>query len=696
MTLLHPWAIFAGLAAIALPLAVHWLTRPRPQRFALSTVRFVLQAVQQRRAHHRLRDILILLLRIAAVLLIAWAFARPLTQSKPLIATDDSTTAVRVVIFDQSQSMAATTNGISAVERGRPIAARYLDYRPGLRGNLILAAARPRPVFDRPSFNMGALRQELSNAQVRPEGLDLQAALSLAAEHLSTAAPDQRRQLIIVTDFQRSAWASADFSALPKDTLIQLESVASAAAPPNLAILRVSPQARVEQNRPTRIDVEVGNSSPVQRDVQVELTIGRSSYRLAGTCSPYLSTTLSAAVTLDASGWQSGQARLVNADDALPADDARPLVLDVRPTPMYALITRQPSKPQPLSSHFLERALLPSLPRQGSAQTSRVLRIDPDRIERQTLSSADLIVLDHPGKLPQGGIDLLSALMRRGRPVLYVAAEPIDATNLKRLADAAGTALKMPVEFSPPPALQARRNLFLADFRKDEPPFNVFGELAMPALSPLRFSGGLSSRRLDTGLADDILATYSDRSACLIVTTCAAGALGILNADLSTSNLPAAPAFVPLLGELTGRLLGQKRSQDAAVPSGQPLARYLPADAGTLPGLALAGPANELGSLLEESNFILWRWNAAGPPGVYHVMRGQTPVFSLASAIPAAESDLRALDPAVLKDRLSGGRQIYIQSAAEEQKKDDTWSWLLVACTLCLLTELLVLKLFKT
>ena len=47
MSFLHPWAWAAGAAAALVPIAVHWLTRPRPTRMPLSTLRFVREAVQQ-------------------------------------------------------------------------------------------------------------------------------------------------------------------------------------------------------------------------------------------------------------------------------------------------------------------------------------------------------------------------------------------------------------------------------------------------------------------------------------------------------------------------------------------------------------------------------------------------------------------------------------------------------------------------
>src|SRR6476620_10730168 len=101
MTLLHPWALFGGLA-IALPVLIHWLTRPRPARIPFSTIRFLQEVVRQRRARYRLRDYLILLLRTVAVLLLAAAFCRPLIGPKPLVVEQSSADTSRVVLVDQS------------------------------------------------------------------------------------------------------------------------------------------------------------------------------------------------------------------------------------------------------------------------------------------------------------------------------------------------------------------------------------------------------------------------------------------------------------------------------------------------------------------------------------------------------------------------------------------------------------------
>ena len=701
MAFLHPWALAIGLLAAALPVLIHWLTRPRPVSFALSTVRFVLQAVQERRARHRLRDWIVLALRTAAVLLLAGAIARPLAARRAALAEESAGDATRVVVVDVSQSLAARSGGIQAFERARARAAGHLSFRPGLAANLVLAGASARAVFERPSTNFAALRDELGRAAPRPERLNAQAALNVAARILAETRGGAlaRRELVIVSDFQRTPWSTADFSALPREAVIHLESVAPAEPPPNLAILRVGGPGRAEAGRSALVEVEVGNYSPTPRQVRVELMIGDVPTPLEGTCAARSRTTLTAEVVPRAVGWHAGRARLVGHDDALAEDDARPFAIEVRPTPSHALLTRQAAGARPSSSYYLERALVP-VEGTGEKAPGRVIRVDPTQLDGEALTGADLIALDHPGKLPEEVVRLLVGWARRGRGLLYVAAEPADAVNLRRIADAAGTDLRPPVEFTPPPPGQVRRGLFLADFRRDEAPFRVFGDGATAVLAPLRFAGGLASRPLPDALAEDVRATYGDRTACLVVTDCGAGTLAVLNADLGASSLATSPAFVPLMGELTAILLGRRNLQ-VPVACGEPFAVPLPADAGPATGLTIVPPApsggQDPGKLVEDKEGVLWRSEGAGAPGVTRVERDGHPVFALAAAIPEAESDLTPLAASVLQGRLLGGRtSSYRDASRPEDAADRSWAWLAVACVVCLGAELVALRAFRT
>lgn len=707
MAFLHPWALVMGAAAVGLPLLVHWLTRPRPVRVPLSTLRFVREAVHQRRTIHRLRDALILSLRVLAVLLLAGAFARPLVGGRgdppPERSAGEGSAHVlsRVVVLDVSQSMGAVERGIAVFERARSAVAEHLEGETGMRADLILAGAQPQAVFGRLSANLADLRNELAGAGPRPELCDVEKALTIAAELLSAAPGDEghRRELVVITDLQASNWKAADFSELPEDTIIELESAAAESTLANLAILRAGAAGRAELGRPVRLEVEVGNFSDTPRTVNADVMLGSASWRLEGVCPAGSTIVLTADATPAESGWQHGQARLVDVEDAIAADNMRAFVVEVRPPARYVLITREEAERRPSSSYYLERALAPELPREATQTGQRVLRVPPSRMDRDLLGSADLLVIDRPGPLRAEAVNWLAALVVRGKPMIYVASEAADATNLALLVQAGGADLRVPVEFTPPSALQRRRGLSLASYRRDLPPFSVFGMNVVEAIEPLRFTRGLDSRRLDRGLQDDVLAVYEDGTAALVWTEWRAGSLAVLNADLADSNLVQSAAFVPLLGELTGNL--PARSLESHIRHcGEALTLWLPPEAGAAAGLEINGPAGsggDLGELLEEPAGAVWRWTRVGAPGVYEVLRDGQPVLAMAAAAPSEESDLRSMSPLELAERLAGGRTVHFRSALTGgQNGDDWWTWIAVACAAFMLLEWVALRMFKT
>src|SRR5207237_7628487 len=103
--------------------------------------------------------------------------ARPLLGGRAAAAGGEAVDVVRVVLLDVSQSMAAQTHGIQVFERARSQASEFLTYQPGLRANLIRAAATAQPTFDQLSSNFEALHDDLARSQALPQRLDVQPAL---------------------------------------------------------------------------------------------------------------------------------------------------------------------------------------------------------------------------------------------------------------------------------------------------------------------------------------------------------------------------------------------------------------------------------------------------------------------------------------------------------------------------------------
>ena len=702
-----------GAVAILLPVVIHFLTKPRPTAMPLSTIRFVQAAVKQRRARSWLRDVLVLAMRSLAIGCIAWAFAQPLFNSEKVAEVDTSATTHRVVILDSSQSMSAIESGVDGFQAARVQASRFLKTASGLKANLILAGATPEAVFESPSANVNVLNEALSKSVSQPERIDTQAAINSAAQMLASDQPDLARELIIVSDFQRTNWSTVDFGPLPESTQIKLESTAPTETPQNLAILSVGFAEKPTAGNLGILEVVVGNFSKKANNVRVEVSLNDSVFVLEEICPPNVRTILSKEVMVRESGWQTGWAKILDNQDALVADDQYPFVVQAIETPTCTLVTRQSPSMKPSSSYFLERALSPN--DQPVAGQMTVTRMGPGRFALDAVAGSQLLIFDHPGKLQSTQIAAIASLIRRGRGVLYVASEPVDATNLKLLYDGLGSDLRAPVEFSPAPRGASRRELTIASVKQKVRPFNVFGDSLTATLSDLRIAGGLATRRVPDSLDDDILATLSDQSVMLFSSPAGLGNFCVLNVDLNESNLPRHPTFVPIISELVeGLLRSNGRSQESFC--GESLTRLLPPSVTGASGLEVIADsesdAASFGEFQQSGEGVVWNWRRLDGPNVFTIeessngsndaggsnnTESKQVVFALASSIPPEESDLRTLDAEVMTERLSGGRQVSFTRVAEAEKEDNkSWIWFAVAAVVALVGEVLILKWFKT
>ncbi len=709
--LTHGWALILGIAAAVLPVVIHWLTRPRPTRLPVSTLRFIRGAVAQRRSRYRLRDLLVLLFRTAAILLFAGAIARPLLQHQRVESKDQAATVTRIILLDCSASMAARDGGVARFERARPIVSDLLRFESGLKANLLLAGSNANPVFDIPTTNLSALRDSLTKAQVTSQRFKVQAALNTVAEIFQQADPDSQLELHIVSDFQRSNWATANFAVLPEACETKLSMVAPASQDAvNLALLSVESKGRIEAGRDANLNVTVGNYSDTPRLVRVEVQVGDIFLPLEGLCAARSQMSINGSLPIATAGWHTGSARLVSADDVFPADDSLPVALKAWPQPKVAMLTRDTKNRSSSASWFLQQALLATGnggggdgSGSGSGGKEEGLRfVDAADPDSELLQAADIVLVVRSGRLSSDTISVLKAMLQRGRGVLYVAADQLDAANLNDLVASLGSSARMPVTYIPQASDRGGVRRFLANVNRRTSPFSVFGDELSAAIGSLEFKGGLVTRETTEGLADDIRATLNDQSAFLSVTAAGRGRLAVMNVDLERSSLARTPVLVPLLGELVSRDLVSTGDARTEFLCGEPLTLQLGIGEEALADLTINGPQEKLseaaaGTFTAVPAGVVWNVAAAGPPGVYEVKRNDQIVDVAVTAIPDEESDLRSLTEDVFVGRLSGGRQLQFSAGigGDQQTQDVTWVWLAAACVGCLLAELLTLKLFR-
>src|SRR5690242_9673987 len=100
MNFLYPAFLIGGLA-IAVPIVLHFLRRDVAPPVPFTAVRLLRKSPVARSRRRQLRDLLLLIARVAALLLLAAAFARPYIIGAARGAT------LRIVAIDRSYSMNA-------------------------------------------------------------------------------------------------------------------------------------------------------------------------------------------------------------------------------------------------------------------------------------------------------------------------------------------------------------------------------------------------------------------------------------------------------------------------------------------------------------------------------------------------------------------------------------------------------------
>ena len=710
MTFLNFWALAIGGAALAAPLVIHFMTRPRPAPIQLSTVHFLSEVIQQRKARSRLRDWMVLLLRILCIALLAFGLSRPLFQAPPVVGTEAGSENARVVILDISQSMKAGGGGVSCWNEAQATALQYLG-GSSARANVIFCGATPKPVFDRLSQNLSVLRESVRQAEPTAERADPRSALELAAKHLSSVEATER-ELVIISDFQRSNWGTLLLEKLPKGTQVQFYATKQV-DPRNVSIDSVRLSSNLIAGQAGMIEVDVSNFSEQTTSVKVNLDLGSVQQQLRAQLTPQSSRTLTASVSFEEPGWKFGWARLEDNLDALAEDDERPVAIRVRPSLQVALLSRQNKQMIPSSSFYLHHALRVALgkasgaanptgapPSEGNDANTLVHRLHPLRSSPDAWPESDIYVLDHPGALSDAAVKHLSAEMKRGKGILYVTSELVDAINVAKLREVLGAEMQPPVDLVATKQGARRQGLSLRKVNAREKPFDVLGGNAVNRLTPVRFAGGLDTRATAEGLRDQIRAELSDTSALVYVTGVGAGQFAVLNADLGLSNWPVQPSFLPVLSELVSSLLAAS-SESGQAPTGEPLVRLLPpsiSDAADLVGVTLDGvPPNdgEYGKWDWSASqaTVTWSWPSPPGAGIYALKDRGVPAWVVAASAPAEEADLTTLEREVLTDRIAQGTTVgFTTTEEQEQQDDDFWSWLIVACTLGLIAEVMLLR----
>lgn len=707
MNFLNPLFLI-GLAAAALPVIIHLINRRRAVRRRFPAVEFLRRSQKQLARALKVRQRLLLALRVAALLLLPLAMARPYLLGEGEQGAADRLPAGVVFVIDDSASMGWGDGALwaRAVER----ASERLDaLRPWDKAALVFASRWPQSGADDDGAvlaltdDLGELREALARRQPSPRGTDLVGGLRAAGELLA-GVEVPRKRIVLVTDRQASG---LDLEALPAGGFgapVELLDVRDPEVGPNLAIVDARYTQKSTGARPEfEIEATVQNfGASDARGVEVRLVIEGEPLGAGLLDVPAgKSATKRFTHRFTRKGLHRAELRLASGADPLEADNVRYLPIQLAQKVRALLVNGDPrSVPYQDELFYLERALNP-----GRSSES-VIVTDVTAVEglaAHPFEDYDVVVLANVEKIPRASVGALTRFVEGGGGLLFVVGDNVKAEAYNSLF---GALLPKPLRGfkqlaerdDPDAPLKVAR---IGQVDESHPIFRVF---ALPGGETLHSVSTWSYMLVEPTPDGEsrVLASWSDGAPMLVERRAGEGRVVLMTttADRGWTDLPIRTAFLPLTRRLVQHLA--RRGSSGGAGGGAVVGERVEVEPGDVEGgrYELRDPEGGRVVLAPESA------EAGAPlvyvprlPGHYAVLRsssapGSEPQevegLAFAANLPVSESDLTEVSAEAFAGALqeaAGGEGAGGAVVDRPEERVGAWSVLLFLVTLVLLSE---------
>jgi hypothetical protein len=541
LTFLAPLFLL-GLLAVAIPVIVHLVNRERRNAIAFPSLMFLRRVPFRSVRRQRIRHWTLFVLRCLALILLAAAFARPFFDRREQDASAGGAGPREIVVLlDRSYSMAygdRWSRGSSAAERA------IAGIGAADRATLVLFD-HEATVAVGPTGDAALLRSALRDA--RPGAGSTRYAPAFAvAQRLLESAERPRREVVVISDFQRSGWDGQELPRMPASASVTAVDVGD---PTTTNALVTS--VEVTRDAQEGIDRAIVAARVARRgarpiaDARVTLELnGREveAKRVALPMSGATSVTFAPVPVPEAT--TRGTVRLsVPADeDRLSVDDALHFVL-ARAQVVSVLIIERPDAPSSRTM-FLPRAL-----GIGDRPTFRVVQRRADRVTPADVDAVRVVILHGVG-MPSGAVgDRIRALVRGGGGLIVALGEDNGGRAL------AGASELLPGTVGETIDRSAERGGSLGSLDRSHPALESFRGARSGDFTSARY---LRYRALSPTATDAVLARFDDGSVALAERRVGRGRVLVFVStfDGYWNDLPVQPVFLPLAQSLVRHAAG--------------------------------------------------------------------------------------------------------------------------------------------
>ena len=563
MTFLNPLLLF-GLAAAAIPIIIHLLNFRKLKTVEFSTLQFLKELQKTKMRRVKIRQWLLLALRVLLIVAVVMAFARPALRGSlaSFGAGSSHAKATLVIVVDDSPSMMVRNERGMLFSQAQEVTRRILDVvKEGDEVYLIpLSGVRTRenPMATQ---DVAALRNTLEKLSPTFASVSFRDALGMAARLLSES-KNVNRELYLVTDAQATHLRmqqrdSADlFDDRVKLFVADLQQ-GSTTVLNNAGVTEAAVTSRiVAQNKPATVRALVFNASvdPLRGAVLSVYVDGTRTAQEALEAAPRAFVSHSLSVVPKRRGMVPGYVQLE--DDLFEADNRRWFVVPV-PDHIAVLCVG----PTLHDTRFPALALTLDRDSSGSGLFD-VEAVPETQFSSRDLNRYDVLILCGVKDVSSGEADRLGRFVESGGGVMIFPGKDMDIENYNAVLF---PRLGIPkVQFRPPsePREPAESRSFLS-FSKVEFDHPLFtGLFDVPPKQQAKPS--IESPRVFTtivpqlGVDGNSLVQLSDGTSFLTEYRRGAGMVLLFSveAGVQWSDFPLKPLFAPLVYR-SGQFLAQ-------------------------------------------------------------------------------------------------------------------------------------------
>ncbi len=407
-----------GLLAVPLPVLLHLFFKRRRAKVAFSTLQFFNQRKKYLAHRRRLREILLLLIRTAALFCLVMALARVLFQHTPY--SFSARTNVAVILDDTLSMDRKLGSGETAFQQASRKAEEILDtLADGDAAALVFVSGRPGIGLSR---KRQAVRSLLQEARVTGGTGSFSAAVKQAVSDL-TADGTPNREIYVVSDFQAN---QAPSEPLRPDAAkgLRIYFLPVSGDSENLSVEGVRLSTRPQMaNKRMQIPYAVRNHGETDRETEVSLSMGDETLS-----SVTLTVPAGQAVegrfehVPDRAGLLSGAVRIT--DRHLALDNVRHFTVNVCENIRVLLLESDIlSRIRPF--HFLKLAVDP-----GDGEALNGIQTEQGFVQElsaKALEKVHVVILSNPQPLEAQAAALLTRYLTDGGAVLAFAGGEVGA-----------------------------------------------------------------------------------------------------------------------------------------------------------------------------------------------------------------------------------------------------------------------------